>query len=173
MAEIAAPIADAPVIDATAPVTPPAPVDPEELTRTKSALKAANKEAETHRLKLAAYEKAETEKAEAEMSESQKAIARAEKAEARINELAPLSETVEKYKGALQAHVKPLVEKLPAHVKVLVMALDPIAQLDYITKNGDALGLTGQVQSTGGASPTKGTRPTTQTPATTYPRANF
>lgn len=64
-----------------ATVTPSAAIDPAEYARMQTALRAANKEAAERRKKLEAYELAEQQKAEAEMTASQKAEARAAKAE--------------------------------------------------------------------------------------------
>lgn len=46
----------------------------------------------------------------------------------------------DKYKTALEAHVKERRTGLPDHITALLDVLDPVAQLEWLTKNADKLG---------------------------------
>lgn len=47
----------------------------------------------------------------------------------------------EKYKTALDAHLKAQTEKVPAHIKTLLAKLDPLEQMEFLTKNAKDLGV--------------------------------
>lgn len=46
----------------------------------------------------------------------------------------------DRYKTALEAHVKERRNGLPDHITALLDVLDPVAQLEWLTKNADKLG---------------------------------
>ncbi len=50
----------------------------------------------------------------------------------------------DKYKAALEKHVKERRAGLPDHITALLDVLDPVAQLDWLTKNAEKLGGTGR-----------------------------
>ena len=45
----------------------------------------------------------------------------------------------EKYKAALEAHLKAQTEKLPKHIKTLLEKMDPVEQIEYLTANAKEL----------------------------------
>lgn len=47
----------------------------------------------------------------------------------------------EKYKAALEAHLKTQTEKLAPHIKTLLSKLDVLEQMEYLTKNAKDLGV--------------------------------
>jgi hypothetical protein len=65
---------------------------------------------------------------------------RALAAEAKIAELEPVATQLERYKTALDGYVKAARAAVPAHVQTLLDRLDPVEQLDYLSKNADAFG---------------------------------
>jgi len=60
----------------------------------------------------------------------------------------------DRFQAALNAHVAERMKGIPAHITTLLEALDPIAQMDWLTKNASKLGV--------GATPT-GIDPTPKT----------
>jgi DNA repair exonuclease SbcCD ATPase subunit len=96
----------------------------------KLAREQAQAEAEKKRLEAEGKFKELAEQAQAKLSETEK----------QLTELAPLKEQSERYRKALETYAAKAKEGLPAHVVELLDALpDPVAQLDYLTKHGDAL----------------------------------
>lgn len=87
------------------------------------------------------------EKAESEaLAENQKWQELAQKHEAKIKDLESklaefeaAKETLEKYKGALEAHLQTQRADLPGHITALLDKLDPVDQLEYIAKNAGEL----------------------------------
>ena len=65
---------------------------------------------------------------------------RALAAEAKIAELEPVATQLERYKTALDGYVKQARAAVPTHVQTLLDRLDPVEQLDYLSKNADAFG---------------------------------
>lgn len=51
-----------------------------------------------------------------------------------------LTQERDKYKTALEAHVKERRNGLPDHITALLDVLDPVAQLEWLTKNAEKLG---------------------------------
>ena len=64
----------------------------------------------------------------------------AEKRQARIQELEPLSEDVDRYKGAVTSLLEQRRAGLPDHIITLLDKLDPVEQLQWIAENADKLG---------------------------------
>jgi hypothetical protein len=63
----------------------------------------------------------------------------AEQRQARISELEPLSEDVERYKGAVEGLLEAQRKGLPDYVIALLDRLDPVDQLQWIAENGDKM----------------------------------
>lgn len=89
----------------------------------------AKKEAET------AAQKAEDER----LAKQQEWKQLAEKHQARLSELEPLSEQVKSYKSAVQKMVDKQLEAVPDHIKELLADRDPVWQLNYLTEHADEL----------------------------------
>jgi hypothetical protein len=58
----------------------------------------------------------------------------------KLDELEPLGEQVERYKGALEKYLVTEKKDLPKHVLVLLEKLDPIEQIEYLASNREELG---------------------------------
>lgn len=105
-------------------------------------------EAELDRIK-AEREKTEREQAE-KNGEWQKL---AEKHTAELSEVKPklklTEENLERVTTALEKHVKALRKDVPEHIAGLLDRLDPVDQLDWITKNGDQLVTAGPARGNG------------------------
>jgi len=81
------------------------------------------------------------ENAEAEaLKKNQEWQALAEKSAARVMELEPLSEQVERYRNALEKSLAAEKKDLPRHVLVLLEKLDPVDQIEYLSENREGLG---------------------------------
>jgi chromosome segregation ATPase len=94
---------------------------------------------------LAKAKQAEEEK---QLTEKQEFKTLAEKRQAEIETLkqenATLTEAKEqgdKYKAALEAHLKAQTEKLPEHIRTLLSNLDVLKQMEYLTQNAKNLGV--------------------------------
>lgn len=100
-------------------------------------------EAEATTAKRKAAEQAEATRLE-EQQEFQKLAeqraARVAELEAEIEQVEPLQTELGRYKGALEQYVTAAREGLPEHLTPLLDALDPVAQLEYLTTNAEALG---------------------------------
>lgn len=100
----------------------------------------------SERVKEAAAKKAR-EEAEAEaLKKAQDYEALDRKRQERITELETQAATLEsttaerdRYRAALDAFLKPQLERVPDHIRVLLADRDPVAQLEYIAANGDKL----------------------------------
>lgn len=60
-------------------------------------------------------------------------------AQAKIEASKATEKTAERYQTALKTHVDSLLKDAPAHLSELLAKLDPAEQLEWITKNPDAL----------------------------------
>jgi chromosome segregation ATPase len=58
-----------------------------------------------------------------------------------IEELTQAKEQGQKYKAALEAHLKAQTEKLPKHIKELLSKSDVLEQMEFLTKNAKDLGV--------------------------------
>lgn len=101
--------------------------------------------------------KAEREKTEREQAEKNGEWQKlAEKHTAELSDLKPKLTTAEadrdRYSEALSKHVKHLRKDVPEHISALLDRLDPVDQLDWITKNQDQIG-PGGVQRGNGPNP--------------------
>ncbi len=92
--------------------------------------------------------KAKKEAEEKELTEKQEFKTLAEKRAGEIETLTQENATLkaaqeqgEKYKTALEKHLKAQTEKLPAHIKSLLSKLDVLEQMEYLTKNAKDLGV--------------------------------
>lgn len=70
---------------------------------------------------------------------AEKRLAEIEGLEARVAELEPLQESLERYKEALAGYVKRAREGLPDHLVPLLDQMDEVDQLAYLTKHSDVL----------------------------------
>ena len=70
---------------------------------------------------------------------AEQAQAKAAELETRVNELTPLGEQLTRYREALEGYAKAAREGVPAHVTELLDRMDPIDQLDYLTKHAAEL----------------------------------
>ena len=61
---------------------------------------------------------------------------------AATGQVTTLTQERDKYKNALEQHVKERRTGLPDHITALLDVLDPLVQLDWLTKNAAALGTT-------------------------------
>lgn len=59
--------------------------------------------------------------------------------EAKLAEVESAQQTLDRYKGALEAHLKTQREGLPAHILALLDKLDAVDQLEYIAANAGEL----------------------------------
>jgi len=57
------------------------------------------------------------------------------------DELLKVKEQSEKYRGALEAHLKTQIEKLPKPIRSLMEKLDPVEQIEFLSKNAKELSL--------------------------------
>lgn len=67
---------------------------------------------------------------------------KADELAARVAQLEPVGEQVERYRSALERSLAAEKKDLPKHVLVLLEKLDPVEQIDYLAANRDALGRT-------------------------------
>ena len=72
----------------------------------------------------------------------------------RLAELEPYQTQAQRYKDALEKHLSGMTEKLPEHVKELLKGKDPVEQIEYLTKFGQALGVKNGVPPTPPDNPT-------------------
>jgi hypothetical protein len=96
-------------------------------------------EAELERIKT---EREKTEREQAEKNGEWQKLA--EKHTAELSEVKPklkaAEDNLERVTTALEKHVKALRKDVPEHIAGLLDRLDPVDQLDWITKNGDQIG---------------------------------
>lgn len=92
--------------------------------------------------------KAKKEAEDKELTEKQEFKTLAEKRQTEIDTLkqevttlTEAKEQSEKYKAALEAHLKAQTEKLPGHIKELLSKMDVLEQMDYLTKHAKDLGV--------------------------------
>ena len=100
----------------------------------------AELEEKTAKAKKDAEEKELTEKQEFKTL-AEKRLTEIETLKGEITTLTDAKEQGEKYKAALEAHLKAQTEKLPAHIKTLLSKLDVLEQMEYLTKNAKDLGV--------------------------------
>lgn len=100
-------------------------------------------EAEAETAKKKAIEQAEATRLEEQKEFQKLAEQRAAKVvelEGQVEQAASLQADLDRYKGALKQYVAAAREGLPDHLTPLLDALDPVAQLEYLTANAEALG---------------------------------
>lgn len=74
---------------------------------------------------------------------AQKHEARTNELLAKLDELEPLGDQVDRYKGALESYLVTEKKDLPKHVLVLLEMLDPVEQIEYLAANREELGKVG------------------------------
>jgi len=65
-----------------------------------------------------------------------------EQLKSQVAELTPVKEQGEKYKAALEAHLKMQIEKLSKPYQALISKLDPLEQIKFLTDHAKELGVT-------------------------------
>lgn len=85
-----------------------------------------------------AAKKDEQKREEARLAEQEEYKTLAEQRKARVEELEPLAEKVERYEAALNDLLKGELKSVPAYVKPLLEDRDPAAQLAYIAKHKES-----------------------------------
>jgi len=95
---------------------------------------------ETAKAKKDADDKALEEKQEFKTL-AEKRQAEIEQLKTQVTELSTAKEQGEKYKAALESHLKTQIEKLSKPYQALISKLDPLEQIEFLTKNAKDLGV--------------------------------
>lgn len=108
-----------------------------ELSRTRDALKKANKEAAERRLRLQEIEDEQKKKERADMDEVERLKAELADAKTAGADVETLNSKVEALETAVADQVSVLFKslKVPAHIKPLLEKLSPVEQLEYLANN--------------------------------------